>query len=785
MEHINNNMMQLLVNGMHGFVFWKSIDLRYLGCNPSFLKFLGFENKEQLIGKKDDALASSSHQEYLSRFDELVIQTEQSQYAIEEQFSQTDGSIIKLITDKHPLYDDNNNLMGILCLTSIEEDKHSTIQVYLENIITSVPYYIFWKNINLVYLGCNSKFSNLVNKMPEEVIGKTDYELGWTHSEAELFSEGDRQVLAGHSKINVEEAVLQPDGSTWIMLVNKVPVFDKNDQCIGVLGVSIDITERKKMEQDLILAKEKAEAASRVKTEFIANMSHDIRTPLTGIIGMAEVLKNNLTNITNKQQATWVSESGEQLLKLLNSVLDTVQADSVTEHDIQEEWFTLKDFFNNLLQLERPAALLKHLSLDLHLDEMLPEKIYTDSHKLHRILLNLIGNAIKFTSKGSVSLNITMHTVQNDTATLLCEVRDTGGGIDAAHLDKIFERFFRITPSYKGTHSGHGVGLHIVKQYTDLLKGTITCKSIPGNGSSFILELPVIFSKIPSEETIQPTSFIVEKVEYIEGNLLLIEDNVIALRVLELLAQKLGVHYVTATNGQEALKIAQQQHFDLIITDIGLPGMSGIELTKALRIFELEQKGSSTPIVGLTAHVTEEIRQQCINAGMQQVFAKPITEDKLLQAISYTQSLSVKHESTESIASKGLGDDLPDTVDELFKLESYSILNNTMGLENSGSISLLDELITTLTNTELPSETQKLVKAYAQKNWKGIEDCAHHLKSSALYCGAHRLKMACQYLERSQKAGLNAHQEKLYQQLMDVIAQTKAFLEQYVKLMHM
>lgn len=653
----------------------------------------------------------------------------------------------------------------------------------IHSLIDHIPHAIFWKDTNLIFRGCNLPFAQQFGYSdPQELIGKSDYDFPFTPELVDQYHQDDLNILhTGVSKLNYEEIQTQSDGSKKIVLVSKVPFYDEKQNVIGILGIYMDITERKLLEEALFAAKNKAETASLAKTEFIANMSHDIRTPLTGIVGLSKILEEQVGKPEEKLHARWINESGEQLLALLNSVLETIKADSLKENDVELEWFDLRDCIKGLIQLEQPAIHLKQLKMELVIDETIPAYIFTDSTKIHRILLNLLSNAVKFTTVGGIQLKVSM-IKQEDISILQFCVNDTGSGIEQDSLDKIFERFYRITPSYKGTHSGHGVGLHIAKQYTDLLKGTLICKSKPGEGSSFILELPVKVSQSPSDVLPEPFKPKVDRNLAKPVTILLVEDNPIALRVLEKVVNELGASFVTTTTGQEALNLATQQPFDLIITDIGLPDISGIELTKAIRTFETVKGRMPTPIVGLTAHASEEMHLECSSAGMQEALAKPITAEKLLDALSFTRSLTVTSDSTKNEAN--LGTDLPDTIEELFQLESYHLLDNAMGLENCGSIQLLDELITTLTKTELPSVTQKLKDAHKHNDWKAIENGAHHLKSSALYCGAHRLKMACQYLERSQKVKLIAQQEKLYQQLMNVISETNDFLEQYVRLMH-
>nr|MBA2650994.1 PAS domain-containing protein [Tatlockia sp.] len=463
MSKIEKSMMQFLVNSMPGIVFWKSINLEYLGANQQFLEFVGLDDPSQLIGKKDFELPCTlQKQEYLSKFDLLVLQTGQAQYAIQDSFIQADGSLTTLITDKHSLYDDNHLLIGILCVSSIEDDKNASVQIYLQNIIASVPYYIFWKNPNSVYLGCNNKFSSLVCKSPQEVIGKTDFELGWKKGEPEIFIEGDKEVMSGKLINNVEETLLQPDGSKTIMLVSKVPVFDKNEKCIGVLGVSVDITERKKIEEDLSQAKIAAEAANQAKSEFIANMSHDIRTPLTGIIGMTQEMFNVADNMRSTlAQATFDDEaiSQNKYLPLLRQLVDTVQEDSQlligatdellelcneiletmrleSGHRPEEaESFNLQDLVKRNTALLQPAASHKKLILSYDIDEELPTYFSGLRNYLDRTLLNLLSNALKFTETGFVKIKVRLIGESDltfkpgDSLTLEISVEDSGMGI--------------------------------------------------------------------------------------------------------------------------------------------------------------------------------------------------------------------------------------------------------------------------------------------------------------------------------------------------------------------
>lgn len=669
-------------------------------------------------------------------------------------------------------------------MTTVEE-----VHEYYQKIISCMPNNVYWLDKECITQGCNNNVLKLIGlKSINEFVGITYEEMGkiagWTEGHAELYKHDDQDVMStGIAKLNVEDPPIhKEDGSAVYYLSSRVPLFDDtNKKVIGVVGISVDITQQKELQEQLRKAKEAAEAASHAKSVFLANMSHDIRTPLTGIIGMANLLQEGEVSEEKKQYGRWLAESGEQLLSLLNNVLEVVSADNLSEQDMIAGWFDLRVCLQSLVQLEMPMIKLKNLKLNLEIDRNMPNIIYTDRNKLHRILLNLVSNAIKFTQKGTITLSVKATSKENEIWDLSVSVKDTGAGIATDHLNKIFERFYRISPSYKGTHSGHGVGLHIARQFSEALGGKLTVESEIGVGSLFQVNIPV---KAKMDHKVENTSIQLpanssqsrSAGEQDTPNILLVEDNPIALHMLETVAQKSQCRFMTATSGEEALALATSTDFDLIVTDIGLPGISGIEFTKQLRSSEKQRNKQPVSIVGLTAHARDEAEKDCLQAGMQQVFTKPVTIKILQQAIENIPSAK----NNQVPASLSLGADLPATEDALFALHVFPLFDQDEGITNLGSEDILRELLHLMVNKELVAEKVKLQDAYTSHNWTAIESLAHKLKSSALYCGNIRLKMACQYLERSQKANLHVYQEKLYQQLLLVIDDTTIAIKKWL-----
>ncbi len=512
-------------------------------------------------------------------------------------------------------------------------------KLILDSLIDHLPHAIFWKNTSLVFCGCNRQFAQQFGySNSEDLIGKSDYDLPFPKDLVEVYRADDIAIISsGMAKLNYEESQIQPDGTEKIVLVSKMPYFNDEREIIGIVGIYTDITLRKEQEFQLKQAKEAAEQANQIKEEFIANMSHDIRTPLTGIIGMAQILEQEVRQKDEKLHAYWIKESGERLLDLLNEVLDIIVADNFSEDNLNEEVFAIRGLIEELVQLQQPLAKLKNLDLQVTIDEAIPEYIITDRIKLNRILLNLLSNSIKFTDSGSIVIKLIKIPGNDTNVEIEFSIADTGIGIPEASLTQIFERFFRVIPSYKGNSRGYGVGLHVVKKYLDALKGEISVTSKQGVGTTFSFCLSLrtvrkITSKLMAKTKLGNAE---ESVTHLDSSkfenndefhpyVLLVEDNHIALHMAEAITTQAGCRFSSAKSGEQAKELLKTKTFDLIITDIGLPGISGNELSQFIREREKINGTTKIPIIGLTAHALDKAERICLESGMDKVLVKPI-----------------------------------------------------------------------------------------------------------------------------------------------------------------
>lgn len=693
----------------------------------------------------------------------------------------------------------------------LTEEKERTFRQYLEKIINTVPSYIFWKDKNSVFLGCNYLFAISAGlNDPEEIIGKTDYDLPWKKSESDAYIADDKKVIASKQpKMNIEEIQTLQDGTQITLLTSKVPFYNDQGEIIGVLAVYTDITERKKMELELKNAREKAEAGNKAKTEFIANMSHDIKTPIAGVVGMAKILESEGDTDKDREYGHVIHTSSKQLMLLINDILDVISADETSKEKLEFETFNIHDRLKHLEELMLSNLLIERIKLKIAIDPRVPEYFVGDRIKIDRILLNLASNALKFTHQGQIEINVGLLSSTNESAVIKITVSDTGIGIKQSEFDKIFGRFYRVNPSYNNKYEGHGIGLYLVQKYIALLGGSIDVESQLDKGTSFHITLPL--KKAQKQENVEidhPNKTIYTSstnldLKHSDGHAtinqlkqisktplkgLLVEDDIVGRRIAKNYLQSAGFEIEAVENAESAFKLILDETFDFIVTDIGLPGMSGEKLAELIRHWEKINNHSRIPIIGLSAHGTNQ-EQQAKLAGMDELLSKPIDEPKIRKILQLffpeqynnIEEILPKKATIHQTAPSKLGIDLPQKEEQLFQLDQYPLFDERDGIEKANhNKELLLELLTTLLNETIDEDIKHLQNAHTTLNWDAIEKTAHKLKSGSLYCGLIRMRYACQFMERYCLAGHTKLLEQLYQQLLNVLSDTKKHMKLYL-----
>ncbi|MFK7920760.1 MAG: PAS domain S-box protein [Bacteroidia bacterium] len=429
-------------------------------------------------------------------------------------------------------------------------------------------------------------------------------------------------AIQNHEPIQVELQNYRKSGEAfWVNLIITY-VRNKANEVTHFVSIQRDITESKLTEFALIKAKETAEQASQAKTEFLSTMSHEIRTPLNAVIGVTGLLYE--TKLDEEQTALLqiIRQGGETLLSTINEVLDFAKIEA-GKIELEKEHFALVDPIKDTIDLLANQATLKGVALNYVIEAMPFEQVVGDITRLRQILVNLVGNAIKFTHKGQIDLKVRALDSQKGKVKLEFAVKDTGIGIPKAKMDRLFQSFSQVDASTTRQYGGSGLGLAISRRLVDLLGGKIWVESEEGLGSTFFFTIVMEEShrkfEAEKDKTAQKTLY----QDFADFSVLLVEDNMINQKVAGKMLHKFGVKLEIANNGLEAIDFVKMRQFDLVLMDMQMPIMDGLEASRQIRT--LGTQINQPIIVAMTANTSVEDRIACANAGMDDFLSKPIS----------------------------------------------------------------------------------------------------------------------------------------------------------------
>lgn len=604
----------------------------------------------------------------------------------------------------------------------------------------------------------NSRYSELFNLRYGLMIEEgSSYEELLGADERKIWKERFRKVLQGYREVYREEFT-GPGGQKLMYEVLLYPVRDERGLITGITYSGRDITERIAQELALQEAKDKAEEATRAKSDFLAVMSHEIRTPLNGLMGMTGLLNNTSLNAEQKEFVDIIRLSGEALLQVIGDILDFSKIEA-NRMQLELAPFRVGDAMKETLDILSGRARDKGLSLQMNLDSALPEFVVGDKARLRQILMNLAGNAIKFTDKGHVSLKVRLLSEARGEKELEFSVQDSGIGIAPEQASRLFMPYSQADASTYRQFGGTGLGLAICRNLVDLMGGRIWVESQPGKGSNFLFTIKVKpYEGVSPEVKVTPeqdanasqsrSTDLLASVFPMQ--ILIAEDNDINRLLATKLFERLGYTIDAVANGKLAFEAVQSGNYDMVFMDVQMPEMNGQEASVAIRA-ALKEKVQPV-IIAMTAFAGEDEKAACLQAGMNDHISKPIMIDDIESMIR--KWANQKHDSMK----KSTITRSEDTVSDVPVL-NQAALQRLMDIGRQTDPGFLQQILDMFMK-QAPKDIAEIKEALEKGDFASLWKTAHKLKGTCLNIGASRLGALCRELESKGKgleiSGLHA-----------------------------
>lgn len=657
----------LMVNALKDYaVYSLDLDGRVQTWNSGAENIKGYK-AEEIIGKHFSIFYNSEEKESQSPTSDLNIAKSTSSFDREAIFVKKNGSKFWAQISLNAVYNENEEVIGFTNVTrDITERKLHEIELkknnidlekkiefrtmellwresQLKQITNALPESVCQIDLNEKFLFVNESFCSLLNYSKDQIIGKSISALleenCYIFLKKQIFKVLQGQLTNFDLKFNKSEI-------ENIYNITLVPHFNELNTICGFILVAHDIKKYKEIEFELKRAKELADVANETKSAFLANMSHEIRTPLGAILGFSEIIVNNkISKIQKRNIVDAIKRNGELLSNVINDILDLSKVEA-GKLEVETVPILFSEIINDIESLLKLKAAEKGIKLTITTDDCIPVSINTDPLRLRQILLNIIGNAIKFTDQGEVSVNITLlNSAEYKTSKLSFCIKDTGTGMTSLQAEKLFSPFSQADASTTRKFGGSGLGLILSKKLAKALGGDVVLNQTEINiGSTFTVTIDTGLStlmhfkkiELKKESSFSRTKKEEEVFNFSNLKILLVEDSVDNQFIISHFLKSTGVYLKVASNGQEGIELAYRESFDLILLDLQMPVMGGFEALKILKLNHCK-----CPIVALTAHAMKEDRKQCLSAGFSDHLSKPISRLALLKIVDFWTRSSI------------------------------------------------------------------------------------------------------------------------------------------------
>ena len=711
---------------------------RYLFLNPQAIK--NPELRTWMIGKRDeDYVAYKNLPESIAdqrrALFQIAIETKEL-HAFEEKLIQPDGTSKYILRNLYPVLNPEGDVEIVvgygIDVTEIKKIQHQIeeSEKRYRDVIENSLALVTTHDLEGKFLSVNPMVGKTYGFTDKELIGKpiTDF-----------IPEADRKFFHKKYLIKIKEQkqdsgifrIQNKNGKIVYTLYNNF-LKEEPGRSPYVIGFAVDITDRIQAEKELKKAKKATEELADAKQNFLANMSHEIRTPMNAIMGMS----NQLTKTPLSEQQTFylntINTAAENLLVIINDILDLSKIEA-GKLDIEEIGFDPKKVISNSMQVLMHKAEEKGILLtNSFADKKLSKVLIGDPHRLNQVLLNLLSNAIKFTDKGSVDLTCEVILESDTTQVVRVKVIDTGVGMDASFIKNLFKKFNQEDVSVSRRFGGTGLGMAITKQLIELMGGTINVESKKNEGT--ILTFEIEFKKGETAQMSIKDASPVNTGILVGKTILVVDDNEMNRLVASTIIQNYHADIIEASNGLEAVRLVEEIHPAIVLMDLQMPVMNGIDATRQIR-----ESGNAVPIIALTANAIKGENEKCFVAGMNDYISKPYHEDELLEKLVKWVEGNVEGSQVEVAVEKKM----PDTDEALYNLSGLVEISR-------GNQSFIDKMIKLFCD-QTPGLVNEMISAFHAGDLQRMGDLAHKLKPGIDSLKITSIRADIRIIEKAQK----------------------------------
>lgn len=617
-----------ILNSVPQSVFWKDRRSVYLGCNEVFARMAGFASAEEVVGKTDFELPwTRQESEAYIADDKEVMEGNRAKRHIIESLRQLDGTCLWIDTSKVPLADSEGRIYGVLgvfediTVRKLAEEELQTLRMAVEQSANAIVITDSTGTIEYV----NPAFEKATGFSAAEAAGQNPNLLN-SGEQSETFYRQLWQTITSGKIWRGQFHNKRKDGSLYWETATISPVHNESGEIVHFIAVKEDITDRKALESDLRDALERAESGNRAKSEFLAVMSHELRTPLNGVLGYAELLSYSQLDEEQREFTQTIRKSGDHLLQVVNDILDFSSIEKGTMK-LEAAPVVVADLLETSCLPIRKTAADKGLEFRCTTDPEVPEQITGDAHRIRQVLINLLGNAVKFTSNGFVSLRVACPPGGNRRFVEF-SVEDSGIGISPGTISQLFRPFMQGDSTLRRPYEGAGLGLAISQRIAEAMGGTISVTSALGRGSTFVFRIPSGTSSPASGKTPEFPGASRHKESGIAPShlpVLIVDDEPDNSSLAGKMIEALGHRAEFAANGLQAVEAFVPGKYSAVLMDMRMPVLDGLEATRRIRDIE-RVAGGHVPIIALTANVMPGDRDRCIAAGMDDFLSKPFSK---------------------------------------------------------------------------------------------------------------------------------------------------------------